>query len=210
MSLVKSQIPRSDYGRDTLILSSVCVATIGVCVFGAVNFGCRTFLFYQNLGGLIMSTMQEKMSALTKLMNEGILTATEFASIVTVLNGDTSNVTVKKKTPLELQYDEIFSKHIINAFKSPSSCKWPELTSDMIIKGSIKYDGKENQCTYISTYIDAPNSYGAMLRKDLRLVIDDNGKITRALQKAETSGVTLFGMLANAALKNTWMDIVKF
>ena len=44
MNLVKSQIPRSDYGRDTLILSSVCVATIGVCVFRCADFGWRTFL----------------------------------------------------------------------------------------------------------------------------------------------------------------------
>ena len=51
---------------------------------------------------------------------------------------------------------------------------------------------------------------GAMLRQELRLIIDDNGKIIRAMQKLQTSGVTLLGMLANAALKDTWSDIVKF
>ena len=51
MNLVKSQIPRSDYGLDALILSSVCVAAIGVCVFRCGNFGCRAFLFYL-VGGL--------------------------------------------------------------------------------------------------------------------------------------------------------------
>lgn len=157
-----------------------------------------------------MKTMEEKMSALTKLMQEGILTANEFAKIVAVINENVSEAPVKEKSPLEMQYEEVFSKHIINAFKSPSSCKWPDLKSDMVVKGSFKFDGKENYCTYIQTYIDATNSYGAMLREELRLVIDDNGKITRALQKAKTTGVTLLGMLANAALKNTWIDIVKF
>lgn len=46
MNLVKSQIPRSDYGRDTLILSSVCVATIGVCVFRCGELRLPHFLFY--------------------------------------------------------------------------------------------------------------------------------------------------------------------
>ena len=158
-----------------------------------------------------MATIEEKMNALMKLMQEGILTASEFSSVVAALNGNgNEQAPVKEKTPLELQYDEVFSKHIINAFKSPASCKWPELTSEMIIKGAFKYDGKENECTYIATYIDAPNSYGAMLRKELRLILDDNGKIIRAMEKLQTSGVTLLGMLANAALKDTWTDIVKF
>lgn len=158
-----------------------------------------------------MATMEEKMSALTKLMQDGILTATEFANVVAALNGTAeSSVPVKEKSPLELQYDEVFSKHIVKVFKSPASCKWPELTSDMVIKGAFKFDGKENECTYIATYIDAPNSYGAMLRKELRLIVDDNGKITRAMEKLQTNGVTLLGMIANAALKDTWGDLVKF
>jgi hypothetical protein len=79
----------------------------------------------------------------------------------------------------------------------------------MVVKGTIKFDGKENQCTYIDTYIDAPNSYGALLRQKLKLVVDENGKITRALQELKTSGVTLLGILANAALKDSWGDICK-
>lgn len=48
-----------------------------------------------------------------------------------------------------------------------------------------------------------------MLRKNLRLVVDDNGAITRALQELQTSGVTLLGVIANAANKDNWTDIVK-
>lgn len=156
-----------------------------------------------------MATMAEKMSALTKLMQDGILSAEEFANVVAALNGAGAPAPIKEKSPLELQYDEVFSKHIINVFKSPASCKWPELTSEMIVKGTVKFDSKENECTYIETYIDAPNSYGALLRKKLRLVINEEGKITRALQELTTSGTTLLGMLANAALKDSWGDICK-
>lgn len=158
-----------------------------------------------------MATMEEKMGAFTKLMQEGILTADEFARVVAALNGNSvAEVPTREKSPLEKQYDEVFANHIINVFKSPASCKWPELDSNMIKKGSMKINSKMTDCTYIETYIDAPNSYGAMLRKKLRLVMDDEGKITRALQELQTSGVTLLGAIANAANKDNWTDIVKF
>ena len=157
-----------------------------------------------------MAALEEKMAALTKLMKDGIISEVEFANIVSALNGSANSaMPIKEKSPLELQYDEVFSKHIINVFKSPASCKWPDLSDDMIIKGSFKIMSKMTECTYIETYIDAPNSYGAMLRKNIRLVIDDNGKITRALEPLQTNGVTLLGMLANAANKDNWSDICK-
>lgn len=158
-----------------------------------------------------MATLEEKMAALTKLMQDGILTAGEFANVVAALNGEVKDVVpVKEKSPLEKQYDEVFANHIVDVFKSPASCKWPELESEMIKKGSMKIDSKLTDCTYIDTYIDAPNSYGAMLRKKLRLVMDDDGKITRALQELQTSGVTLLGAIVNAANKDNWTDIVKW
>lgn len=157
-----------------------------------------------------MATKEEKMVALTKLMQDGILTAEDFANVVAALNGGLNAMTpTKEKSELEKRYDDVFSTHIVNSFKSPASCKWPELTPDMVKKGEIKIDSKMTQCTYIETYIDAPNSYGAMLRKNLRLVVDDNGEITRALQELQTSGVTLLGAIVNAANKDNWTDIVK-
>lgn len=157
-----------------------------------------------------MATMDEKMKALTGLMRDGILTAQEFANIVAVISGGSNVIPeIKEKSELEKQYDNVFKNHIVNAFKSPGSCKWAELTPDMVKKGEIKIAGEATQCTYIETWIDAQNSYGAMLRKKLRLVVDENGKIIRALQEAQTSGTSLLGIIANAALKNSWIDIVK-
>ena len=157
-----------------------------------------------------MATIEEKVTELTKLMNNGILTADEFTKIISILNNNNIEIIEKKeKTPLEKQYDVVFSKYIITVFKSPSSCKWPELTSDMVKKGNVTIENKSINCTYIETYIDATNSYGAMLRKKLRLIIDENGKIIRALQELQLPGVSLLGMLANAANKDNWTDIVK-
>ncbi|MCD8016203.1 MAG: hypothetical protein LUE97_00065 [Oscillospiraceae bacterium] len=157
-----------------------------------------------------MATIEEKMIALTKLMNDGILTTEDFANVVAALNGGLNTMTpAKEKSELEKRYDDVFSKHIVNAFKSPASCKWPELTPDMVKKGEIKINSKLTQCTYIETYIDAPNAYGAMLRQKLRLVVDYNGAITRALQELQTAGVSLLGVISNAANKDNWTDIVK-
>ncbi len=158
-----------------------------------------------------MATMEEKMGALTTLMQEGILTAEEFASVVAVLNGKSNEaIPAKEKSPLEEQYDYVFTNYIVNSFKSPASCKWPELKSDMIKVGSMKIAGILTECTYIDTYIDAPNSYGTMLRKSLRLILDEDGKITRALEKPDSSGGTLLGAIGYAFIKNDWFDIVKW
>lgn len=158
-----------------------------------------------------MASMEEKMGALTKLMQEGVLTADEFARVVSVLSGSsTTPAPLKEKTPLEKQYDEVFSKYISNAFKSPASCKWPELQTSMIKRGPIKYYSANNifTRTYIETYIDSANSYGALLRKPLRLVLDDNGIIVRALEEMQTNSVTLLGTIANAMSADVWCDIV--
>ena len=157
-----------------------------------------------------MASMAEKITAISNLMQQGILTPEEFTNIIAALNGSgTTAPPARQKSPLELQYDYVFKNYIVNAFKSPASCRWPELTPEMIMRGVINFDGKENECTYINTYIDAANSYGTPLRQEIRLVIDENGKITRALQELKTNGVTLLGMLANAALKGSWGDICK-
>lgn len=151
----------------------------------------------------------EAINVLTNLMKEGKLSAEDFAKAVVSLSASGAAAPAKEKTPLEKQYDMIFSKHIINTFKSPSACKWPDLTDSMIAKGKIELvDSTELDCTYIETYIDAPNSYGTMLRKQLRLVLSENGFIVRALEPYEGQGYTLIGMVANAALKGKWTDIV--
>lgn len=115
---------------------------------------------------------------------------------------------VAEKSPLEQKYDECFSKKISVAFKSPSTCKWTPLEPSMIKEGSVNilegFKYKAKQCKYIETYIDAANSYGAMLREELRILIDNEGNPTRVVHKVK--GV---GMLTNmiAAKQDNWADL---
>ena len=44
----------------------------------------------------------------------------------------------------------------------------------MVKEGTIKLDFKEQKVKYIETYVDAPNSYGAMLREEIIIGIDDD------------------------------------
>lgn len=49
-----------------------------------------------------MATIEEKMIALTKLMNDGILTTEDFANVVAALNGGLNTMTpAKEKSELE-------------------------------------------------------------------------------------------------------------
>ena len=45
LNLEKTQIPRTVYVKHIPISISICLATIGVCVFRCAGFGWRTFLF---------------------------------------------------------------------------------------------------------------------------------------------------------------------
>ena len=125
-----------------------------------------------------MSTTQEKVSALSALMANGILTLDEFSQMVKVLKDcATANGTLEK-SPREKKYEDYVYNHIAYAFKSPSSVKAPPLTESMIKQGELnvlsglKYVPVKT--TYIETYIDAPNSYGTMLRKEICIVVDND------------------------------------
>ena len=103
-------------------------------------------------------------------------------------NPQTNPATVEpEKSPLEKKYDECFEQHIINVFKSPASCKWPPLKESMIKESYIKimegWSLKDKRVRYIETYIDAANSYGAMLRKNILIIIDRDGKPQMVVEK---------------------------
>lgn len=166
----------------------ICVATIGVCLFQVCSpIGDAPFLFYKILGGLkFMASLNEKIVAITELMNKGIITAEELTKIIQVLNsGDAENVQ-NIKTPMENKYETFMKNTVAMAFKSPSSVKFPPLESSMIKEGEMKISAglgsKTHNLRYIHTYIDASNSYGAMLREEIAIVIDDNFNFTMVLQ----------------------------
>lgn len=118
--------------------------------------------------------MTDKINALTSLMTNGILTAEEFAKIVAVLNGATPQEGVKEKTPAELTYEKYIKEKVATKFKSPASVQFPPFDPSMVKVGKIKLDFKEQEAKYIETYVDAPNSYGTMLREEIIIGIDDD------------------------------------
>ena len=135
-----------------------------------------------------MATLNEKINAITELMNRGILTGDELSKIIQLLSaGATENSTQTEKTPMELKYEKFMRETVAKAFKSPSSIKFPPMESSMIKEGELKISkgflGSETKnLRYIQTYVDAPNAYGTMLREEIALVIDDDFNFTLILQ----------------------------
>ena len=71
------------------------------------NYIIRLTDNYNSLEGISMATMEEKMGALTKLMQDGILTPDEFANVVASIS--TTRVGGKDSCP---SLDEV--NHILN------------------------------------------------------------------------------------------------
>lgn len=128
-----------------------------------------------------VATIDQKVTAMSKLMQEGILTTDEFVAITGMLaSGKEINKedTSAEITPLEKKYEDVIRNKIAYAFKSPAGVKFPALEPSMIKEGKLKimmgWSIKEQYVRYVETYVDAPNSYGTMLRQKLAIVIDED------------------------------------
>lgn len=133
-----------------------------------------------------MATLNEKINAMTELMNNGIISAEELAKFIQILSNEkTEDVTIEK-SPIEIKYDNFMKDVVSKAFKSPSSIKFPPMDSSMVKEGELKisagFGAKTHNLRYIETYVDAPNSYGTMLREVIAIVIDDEFNFTMVLQ----------------------------
>ena len=143
-----------------------------------------------------MASLNEKIVAITQLMQDGILTAEELSKIIQCLSSSGESV-AQSKTPAEQKYESIMQDKVAYGFKSPSGIKFPPLTSDMIKEGELQISqglgSKKHVLRYIHTYVDAPNAYGTMLRENIALVIDDDFNVTMVLQELKNpfSGKTL-------------------
>lgn len=118
-------------------------------------------------------TKEEKVAALSQLMVQGILTADELGRVIAALEPASAPVE-PEKTPAQKIYEAYMTKVVATAFKSPSQVKFPPFDPSMVKSRTIKLDMKEQNLRYIETYVDAPNSYGAMLREDIIIGINDN------------------------------------
>lgn len=119
-------------------------------------------------------TKEEKAAALSQLMVQGILTADELGRVIAALEPTNTTPVEPEKTPAQKIYDAYMTKVVAAAFKSPSQVKFPPFDPSMVKSGTIKLDMKEQNLRYIETYVDAPNSYGTMLREEIIIGINDN------------------------------------
>mgnify|MGYP003340198968 CR=1 FL=1 len=79
----------------------------------------------------------------------------------------------------------------------------------MIKREEMDISGKKGTHSFIETYIDAANGYGALKRRRLRLLLED-GKIVRVLEfGGEEEAVTLLGVLGKQFIKKSWFDLCK-
>ncbi|MCR5040828.1 MAG: hypothetical protein K6C36_01865 [Clostridia bacterium] len=117
---------------------------------------------------------KRKIAAISELMMKGIISTDEFSKMVAVLNGASLEVQEREKTPAELAYERYIREKVAPKFKSPSMVKFPPFDASMVKKGLIKLDLTEQNVRYIETYVDAPNSYGTMLREPIIIGIDEN------------------------------------
>ncbi len=133
-----------------------------------------------------MSNLNEKIVAITELMQKGILTADELSSIIKVLNNNSTDENTTPQSPMVQKYESFMKSTVANAFKSPSTVKFPPLDASMIKEGKVTISegigSKTYNLRYIETYVDAQNSFGATVRSKIALVIDDNFNFTMVLQ----------------------------
>ena len=122
-------------------------------------------------------TKEQKVAALSNLMVQGILTADELGRLIAALDGAAAPA-APQKTPAQQKYEDYIANHVAYAFKSPASVKAPPLEPSMIKEGTLnileglKY--KPMNVRYIETYVDAPNSYGTMLRQKICIIVDND------------------------------------
>jgi len=77
---------------------------------------------------------------------------------------------MNNKTNISENYYEFIKNKIISKFKSPVSAVFPKYEESML---NITKK-KSNNYAEILTYIDSQNSYGAMIRTQVKITLDEN------------------------------------
>lgn len=75
-------------------------------------------------------------------------------------------------TQNEKKYEKAMKWISDNFMKSPSTATWPKYTDNM-----VEFSGLFSTIKVIQTYIDAVNSYGAIVRTETRLKLDEHDNI---------------------------------
>lgn len=140
------------------------------------------------------ASREERVNELTKLLTEGKITSEQFT---VMLEAATKAEPVAMTRPQRI-YDDFMRNVVVNGYKSPSMVRYPMLEESMIHEGDMamlvgmKYH--VFRARYILVHLDAPNSYGAMLRCVLAILIDDDFNPLIVLQPLTGMGSTHEGV----------------
>jgi hypothetical protein len=88
-----------------------------------------------------------------------------------------------------MKYDDYMQNHVLQLYRSPGACKYAPFDNSLIKEGEIEilegWKYVKRQCRWIQTWADAQNGYGAYIRSNMILVIDDDFNVTMCLQKSK-------------------------
>lgn len=115
----------------------------------------------------------ERIAQLSQLLAQGVLDNAAYEAAIRA----TTAGSAPKSRP-ERIYDDFMRNHVAYAYKSPAGVKFDPLREDMIciekIKLLVGLKYHDLEVRMIKTFLDAPNSYGTMLRQNVCIVIDDD------------------------------------
>ena len=137
-----------------------------------------------------MANFNEKIAAITALMENGVLDAQEQQEIVRLLT-DKHRVGAVSKSPFERKYEGFMKNNVAIALKNPFSAKFPPLQRSMIKQGDLSVCLEEGNVIrefhYIETYIESMNSYGNIIRENIVIILDEKLNFTMVLQELKHS-----------------------
>lgn len=88
----------------------------------------------------------------------------------TKIKQDTDDMSLAyPSTEKEILYETVMKERVIKKLKCPATSSWPKFDESM-----IKKVGTFTDYTVIETYIDAENGFGAKVRVNVRIKIDDD------------------------------------
>lgn len=137
-----------------------------------------------------MVHLDEKINAVTALMENGILSADELRRVVQALK-DSNAAALEAKSPLERKYEGFMRNNVAITFRNPLSVNFPPLQRSMVKQGELSVCLDEGvvvrEFRYIETYVEALNSYGDVIKERIAIAIDEKMNFTMVLQELKHS-----------------------
>lgn len=125
-------------------------------------------------------TREEQLRAAERLAAEGVLTAAELAKVRRRL---------EEPETAEQWYEDYVRRHVVRAYREPDRVTFPPLDPSMVREETAELweDGRWRtaELRYILTWVDVPDSRGAVHRREFAVVVDGRDRPRFAMERAE-------------------------